>query len=103
MADEHWVAGYLYFNPQDDRLIVPWRRGRNRHVFNCGKPLGFAITALSIVFPIGSLLYFVGAALIQFPEQTLLIALPVLFVAWRIFLLLRPEKPATMGAAEFRE
>jgi hypothetical protein len=95
MAEEHWVAGYLYFNPQDKRLIVPWRRGRRSYVFNCGKPLGFAITAVSILLPVLGLLYFIGAVIFRFPEQSLLIALPVLFVAWRVFLLLRPEhKPA---------
>lgn len=92
MADEHWIAGYLYFNPRDDRLIVPWRRGGRSYVFNCGKPLGFTVTAISILLPVLGLVYFIGAIVFQFPEQSLLIALPVLFVAWRVFLLLRPER-----------
>lgn len=103
MADEHWVAGYLYFNPRDNRLIVPWRRGRRSYVFNCGKPLGFVVTAFSLLLPLLGLLYFIGAIVFQFPDQSLLIALPVILVAWRVFLLLRPEKAAAGSATEARE
>ncbi len=102
MADEHWIAGYLYFNPHDERLIVPWRRGRG-YVFNCGKPLGMTVTAGSMLLLVGGLLYLIGAVVFRFPDQSLAIALPILFVAWRIFRLLRPDHGATAGTAEVGE
>jgi uncharacterized membrane protein len=39
MAEDHWIAGYLYHDRQDSRLLVPWRGGRG-HVL---APVGFVI------------------------------------------------------------
>lgn len=65
----HWVMGVFYYHPEDPRLVVPIRNGRD-HIFNYAKPLASILTGASVFLPVlgGGLMI---ASFIRFFDQVM--------------------------------
>lgn len=48
--DRHWIAGLIYFNPQDRRLLVPKKFGLGLgRTFNLAHPASWVILVLIVL------------------------------------------------------
>ena len=77
-----WVLGFFYYHPEDPRLIVPIRDGKD-HIFNYAKPTALVLTVASVLLPtFGAILMIAG--LINFFDVVMsnlvLIIVPTLVV-----------------------
>nr|MCR4950548.1 hypothetical protein [Solobacterium sp.] len=50
--DDHWLGGIIYWNPDDDRLIINQRVGMNS-TFNLAKPAGKVLAAFLVLTLMG--------------------------------------------------
>ncbi len=61
--DDYWILGMFYYNPGDMHLNVPKRAGVGMTI-NMAHPAGKAITAISILVILGSLISLIGSVIL---------------------------------------
>ncbi len=55
-----WIWGVFYYHPEDSRLVVPIRDGKD-HIFNYAKPMAIILTVASVFLPLlGAFLMIAG-------------------------------------------
>lgn len=55
-----WIWGVFYYHPEDTRLVVPIRDGKD-YIFNYAKPMAVILTAASVLLPLlGAFLMIAG-------------------------------------------